>query len=85
MYHSRGEDTPKWKNGLNIKAMSTPRPKLKVIKVALKVFCEIAWETQSAEFYSIAADEATDVRKIYSACDIYMICIVGKGYSTPHF
>lgn len=65
--------------------MSTPRPKLKVIKVALKVFCEIAWETQSAEFYSIAADEATDVRKIYSACDIYMICIVGKGYSTPHF
>ena len=65
--------------------MNTPRSKLKVIKVALKIFCEFAWETQSAEFYSIVSDEATDVRNIYSACDIYLMCIVGKGYNTPHF
>ena len=37
--------------------MDTPRSKLKVIKMALKVFREIAWETQSAELYSIVADE----------------------------
>ena len=42
---------PQWK------AMDTPRSKLKVIKMALKVFREIAWETQSAELYSIVADE----------------------------
>ena len=66
---------PQWK------AMDTPRSKLKVIKMALKVFREIAWETQSAELYSIVADETTDVRNIYSACDIYLMCIVGKGYS----
>lgn len=48
--------------------MDTPRSKLKVIKVALKIFCEFAWETQSAEFYSIVSPpglEASTAALVY--------------------